>query len=104
MRTKKRRALEAAGWKFGSADEFLGLTEVESRLVSAKLAMSRAVGRRRIARRLTQTQLAQALGSSQSRVAKIEAGDPSVSFDLLLRALLALGTPNAEIAAAIAAR
>jgi DNA-binding XRE family transcriptional regulator len=104
MKTTKRRALEAAGWKVGSADEFLGLTEVESRLVTAKLGMSRAVRRRRIARRLSQVQLARAIGSSQSRIAKLEAGDPSVSLELLLRALLTLGAPNPEIAAAIIAR
>jgi DNA-binding XRE family transcriptional regulator len=104
MKPAKRRALEAAGWKVGSADEFLGLTEVESRLVTAKLGMSRAVRRRRITRRLSQVQLARAIGSSQSRVAKLEAGDPGVSLELLLRALLTLGTPNPEIAAAIIAR
>jgi len=104
LTARRRRTLEADGWRFGSADEFLGLTEVESRLVSARLGMSSAVRRRRVARRLTQTQLARALGSSQSRVAKLESGDPSVSLDLLLRALLTLDTPNSEILSALVAR
>src|SRR5581483_4278956 len=47
--------------------------------------------RRRAELGLSQAVVAKRLGSSQSRVAKMEAGDPSVSLDLLLRALLALG-------------
>jgi transcriptional regulator with XRE-family HTH domain len=44
---------------------------------------------------LTQVALAKKIKSSQSRVAKMEAGDPSVSIDLLVRSLIALGeTPT----------
>jgi alkylhydroperoxidase/carboxymuconolactone decarboxylase family protein YurZ len=41
--------------------------------------------------------------SSQSRVAKIETGDPSVSLDLLVRAVLSAGATKKEIARALAA-
>jgi hypothetical protein len=40
--------------------------------------------------------------SSQSRVAKMEAGDPTVSLDLLVKSILALGASNRELAAIIA--
>jgi predicted transcriptional regulator len=53
---------------------------------------------------VTQVALAKALQSSQSRVAKMEAGDPTVSLDLLVRSLLALGASNRDLAAIIASR
>ena len=37
----------------------------------------------------------------QSRIAKMEAGDPSVSFDLLLKSLLSLGTSPKQLARVI---
>lgn len=102
MRTGKRKALSAAGWRVGSAREFLGLSDAEAALVDLKLALSDALRRSRRERRLSQVELAERMGSSQSRVAKIEAGDPSVSLDLLLRALIAAGATRREIAKAIA--
>jgi hypothetical protein len=41
--------------------------------------------------------VAKAIKSSQSRVAKMEAGERSVSLDLLVRTLLALGTSNSDV-------
>ena len=55
-------------------------------------------------RGLSQAQLAKAVQSSQSRVAKMEAGDPTVSLDLLVRSLLALGAPNRDLGRIIARR
>ena len=52
---------------------------------------------------LTQAQAAQRCGSSQSRVAKMEVGDPSVSLDLIVRSLLALGASSEDLATAIRA-
>lgn len=103
MDRRKQKRLEKAGWTVGSAADFLGLTEEESAFVELKLALSRKLRERRAALGLTQHALAERLGSSQSRVAKMEACDPSVSVDLLIRALLATGTSKKEIAAAIAA-
>src|SRR5688572_26039298 len=91
MRREKRKRLEAAGWKVGSVQQFLGLSPAEAALVEIRLALARGVHDRRQRRRLTQAALAQRIESSQSRVAKMEAGDPSVSLDLLVRTLLALG-------------
>jgi DNA-binding XRE family transcriptional regulator len=102
MNKNKRERLRRAGWTIGSVTEFLGLTEAEAALVELKLTLSRRLKERRSRSRLSQGQLAKLLGSSQSRVAKMEAGDPSVSIDLLIRSLLAIGTTRKELAAVIA--
>ena len=95
MRTSKRKRLQAAGWKVGDAKTFLGLSDEEAALVEMKLALAGHLRRRRLARHVSQVKLAGQLGSSQSRVAKMEAADASVSLDLLVKALLALGeTPR----------
>ena len=97
MRDEKRRRLEARGWKIGTAKEFLGLSEEEAAYVELKLRLADSLKERRRRRRMTQVGLAKALRSSQSRVAKMEAGDPTVSIDLLIRSLLALGTSAREL-------
>ncbi|HEY4215540.1 MAG TPA: helix-turn-helix transcriptional regulator [Gemmatimonadaceae bacterium] len=104
MDTKKRKRLEAAGWSVGDAAAFLKLTPEESALVEMRLALSQSLRERRVAAGLTQTVLAKQLGSSQSRVAKLEAGDPSVSLELLIRALLAAGVSRKDVAHALARR
>ena len=91
MNKAKRERLESQGWKVGSAAEFLNLTSEEAAYVEIKLLLSRHLQARRRQKRLTQHALARILKSSQSRVAKMEAGDPSVSLDLLVRSLLVLG-------------
>lgn len=87
MNKAKRKRLEEKGWKFTTAAEFLALTPEEEKYIEFKLSLARAIKERRKARQLTQEQCAKLLGSSQSRVAKMEAADPSVSVDLLFRAL-----------------
>ena len=81
MNDKKRKALEAAGYRVGDASDFLGLSEEERELVELRAAVSAAVRERRTERNLTQAKLADLLRSSQSRVAKIEAGSSDVSLD-----------------------
>jgi len=97
MKPEKRKRLEAAGWRVGTASEFLGLTEEEAVLIELKLDLAGAVKAERIQRKMTQEELGELLGSSQSRVAKMEAGDPSVSIDLLVRALLRLGVNRRDL-------
>ena len=80
MQSTHRKRLERAGWKVGAAEEFLGLSREESELIEVKLALGRLLRRSREKQLLTQAALAARLGSSQSRVAKIEAGDPSASM------------------------
>jgi DNA-binding XRE family transcriptional regulator len=98
MDIAKRKRLESAGWRVGSANDFLGLSREEVRIVEMKLALSQCLRRHRQARRLTQAALARRLGSSQSRVAKLESGAFGVTLDLLFRALFAAGVTTAEIA------
>ena len=102
MDTNKRRRLEAAGWQVGSAEEFLGLSAEEATLVELKVALGTSLRQQRTRKRISQTALAKQLGSSQSRVAKMEAGDASVSLDLQIRALVALGATRKEVARAVA--
>lgn len=101
MDARKRRRLEQAGWKVGSAVEFLGLSEEEAALIEMKAALSERVKAWRARAHMTQATLAKRLKSSQSRVAKLEAGDPSVSLDLLVRASLATGAKPSEVAKAL---
>ena len=102
MDKKKKKKLESKGYKVGSAEDFLGLSTQESEYIELKLALSQALAKRRKRKKLTQAQLAKVLKSSQSRVAKIEKGDPSVSVDLLVKSLLAMGANKKSIAKAIA--
>ena len=101
MKPAKRQRLERAGWAVGSTTDFLQLTPDETALVEMKLALSESLRHWRTRKGLTQGALARQLGSSQSRVAKMEAADPTVSFDLLLRSLLHLGASRKAIARAI---
>ncbi len=101
MNQNKRARVGAHGWRVGNATEFLDLSAEEAALVETKLALSSRVRERRSRQGLSQAELAKRLKSSQSRVAKIEAADPSVSADLLLRALFALGATPGDVASAI---
>lgn len=103
MREAKKKRLKAKGWKFGNAQEFLQLTDEETAYIELKLRLAQSLRERRQSRCLTQMDLAKLLKSSQSRIAKLEAGDPSVSLDLLIRSLLTLGTSNREISRIISA-
>ena len=94
-------SLEASGWKVGTAQEFLNLTAAEAALLEMKLALSDGLRDLRTQRSLTQTEVAEAIGSSQSRVAKMEAADPSVSMDLLVRTLLRLGASPEAVASLV---
>ncbi len=102
MDAAKKRRLKAAGWRTGSAAEFLNLTKEEEQIVEMKLRLSNLVKTTRIRKRMSQTKLAWRLQSSQSRVAKIETADPSVSLDLLMRASLVAGATRKQLARAIA--
>lgn len=102
MNSKKKRQLEAKGWTVGSTSDFLGLAPEEEAIVEMKLSLSETVRHSRVRKHVTQATLARRLHSSQSRIAKVEAADPSVSLDLLVRAALAAGATRSEVARAIA--
>ena len=102
MDEARRKQLEAAGYKVSGTQEFLGLSDDEMAYIDMRIAIRKAVRARREAQGISQHALASRMGSSQSRVAKIESGDPSVSLDLLVRALLATGATVGDIAVVIA--
>jgi predicted XRE-type DNA-binding protein len=103
VKAAKRQRLEKAGWTVGSANEFLELAPEEAAYIEMKLELSEFVRKKRINRKLSQVELAELIESSQSRVAKMEAGDPSVSIDLLVKSLLVVGASRTEVAHSIAA-
>jgi len=103
MKQNKRKKLVSAGWRVSTADEFLNLSPDETAYIEMKLALSETLKRERAKKKLSQVELARLIASSQSRVAKMEASDPSVSIDLLLKSLLALGVPRKKVARVIAA-
>jgi ParB-like chromosome segregation protein Spo0J len=98
MNKFKRKSLKKAGWSVGSVRQFLGLSAVEEEFVELKVALAAGLQRRRESGKFTQAEVARRIGSSQSRVAKMEAGHVSVSADLLIRSLLALGASRGEVA------
>ncbi len=102
MELTKRQKLEAAGWKIGTTADFLQLSSEEVELIEIRLSLSKSLKKLRKNKQLSQQELAKDISSSQSRVAKMEAGDPSVSIDLLIKSLLALGAARKDIAAVIA--
>jgi hypothetical protein len=102
MIESKRKRMERKGWRIGSTRDFLDLTDQEEAYIELRLKLAGALKRQRISRKLTQGDLARAVSSSQSRVAKMEAGDASVSLDLLVRSLLAMGASNSDLAKIIA--
>ena len=98
----KQKRLEAAGWKVGDAVDFLELTAEEAELVDVKLALGDYMRKLRRRRRMTQAQVAERIGSSQSRVAKMEAADASVSLDLVVKSLFSLGASMCDVGRVIA--
>ena len=104
MKAEKLKRLRAAGWRAGSARDFLQLSDEEAALVEIKLSLTDAVRQARTKHKLSQSDLALRIKSSQSRVAKIEAGDPGVSLDLIVRALFAAGATRKEVQKAFVSR
>ena len=103
MEKRKRRKLETAGWKVGETQDFLDLGDVEMAMIDVRVSLARELRRKRQERKISQAVFAKRIGSSQSRVAKMEAGDPSVSIDLLVRSLVSTGSTAAEVGEIIAA-
>lgn len=97
MNKEKKKQLEKKGWKIGSTMDFLGLTENESAYIELKIKLSKNLRELRSKQNLIQVELAKLLNSSQSRIAKLEKGDPSVSIDLLIKSLIALGETQKDI-------
>ncbi|MFT4924127.1 MAG: ribosome-binding protein aMBF1 (putative translation factor) [Phenylobacterium sp.] len=103
MQATKQKKLESSGWKVGSVDELLDLSAEESAYIEMKIALSDSLKKQRLKENMSQVELAERVKSSQSRIAKMEAGDPSVSIDLLMKSLLALGVSTVDLAKTISA-
>lgn len=101
MQSSKKKKLEASGWKVGSASDFLELTQEEEAYIEIKLSLCKALKKTRVSKHLTQSDLAKKIKSSQSRVAKMEAGDASVSLDLIFKSLISIGASKKDIRNAI---
>jgi len=102
MHAARKKKLQAKGWRVGSAEEFLGLSPKESAYIELKLKLAESVRKRRVGLDMTQQEVADLVHSSQSRIAKIESGDASVTIDLMIRSLIALGVSNRDLARIIA--
>jgi hypothetical protein len=102
MDSRKRKQVASKGWTVGTPAEFLGLSPEESRFLELKLALGASLRSERLRQDITQVELAKLLGTSQSRIAKMEAADPTVTVDLLLKALLALGMTKKQLAKIVA--
>jgi DNA-binding XRE family transcriptional regulator len=93
---------QACKWARGDFVDFLELTDAEVGLVDIRLALARRLQHVRCDREWTQSDMAGELGTSQSRIARMEDPDPSVSIELLVKSLLALGASREELGAVIA--
>ena len=102
MNNEKRSKSEAKGWKVGTVAEFLELSPGQSAIIELRLGLSKALKQKRLDSKMTQEKFAKRLHSSQSRLAKMEAGDKSVSLDLLISNLLAVGVDRKGLAEIIA--
>ena len=102
MKKESKKRLEQAGWTVGNATDFLGMSPAEEALVDIRLALGDEVRAARERTNLTQHALAKRIGSSQSRVAKIETGDTTVSIDLQMKALLAIGSSPGAVFSSLA--
>jgi transcriptional regulator with XRE-family HTH domain len=102
MDKKKQLKLISKGWAVGDASDFLGLSKEETEFVELKVSLAQELQKKRQKKHMTQESLSQLIHSSQSRIAKMEKSDSSVSLDLMIRSLLALGTSRTEISKAIA--
>ncbi len=98
MDDKKKKQLQEQGWSVGSTQDFLGLSENENAYIELKMTLGENLRKTRLEKQVTQVELAKLIRSNQSRVAKMEAGDPSVSIDLQIKSLLALGTSRKDLA------
>ena len=102
MSKPKDKATKRNGeWVEGSVQEFLSLSDADMELIETRRAISRLLKATRQEKKMTQAAVAAALHTSQSRLAKMEAGDPSVSLDLLFKSLFSLGVTRQNLASTL---
>ena len=97
MDTEKQARLEAKGWKFGDAAEFLGLSPEEQAIIDMRLALAQNLRDERISQGIQQAELAIKVKTTQNRVSLMENGDKSISLDKLFAANIALGVQPIDL-------
>lgn len=101
MKTEKKEILEKNGWKVGNVADFLELSKEDSAYLELRLSMATYIKSLRKKNHLRQIDLAKRLHTSQSRIAKIESADPTVSLDLMAKSAFAMGATPKQLAKAI---
>src|SRR5262245_26622057 len=91
MNERKRLRLERAGWRSGTVQQFLGLTDAAAAYIETSVLLAAALRAVRRRRRMSLGVAARTIGTTTAAVGKLEAGNPSATIDELLGALLALG-------------
>jgi ribosome-binding protein aMBF1 (putative translation factor) len=104
MKPSKKRKLQRAGFKVGTVQEFLGLSDEEMALIELKVRLVAMLRQVRQARGMRQQDLADLIASSQSRIAKMEAGESDVSLDLIFKAFFSLGVSRQQLAKMIGSK
>ncbi|MEH6583569.1 MAG: helix-turn-helix transcriptional regulator [Halioglobus sp.] len=102
MKAARRKQLERHGWIMGSSSDFLGLSQQDAAYIEMKIALSHKLKSQRLRKKLSQREAASLLNCCQSRIARMESGDPGTSIDQLIRSLMALGVPPKLLARTIA--
>jgi hypothetical protein len=96
--------LHQAGFRVGTVQQFLNLSDGEMALIELKIRLIDRLKAVRLSAGVSQQRLAKLIASSQSRIAKMGAGSPDVSLDLICRALFALGVSRQDVGRAIASK
>jgi DNA-binding XRE family transcriptional regulator len=102
LKNKRTKSKTKERWIEGSVQEFLQLSKAEMEFIEMRLAISRLLKVVRQEHKMTQQAAAAKLHTSQSRLAKMESGDSSVSLDLLCKSLFSLGGSRKKLVKAIA--
>ncbi|MBO4435298.1 MAG: helix-turn-helix transcriptional regulator [Fibrobacter sp.] len=97
MDKAKKESLEKKGWKFGDVDEYLGLTPAEMVIVEMKAELAKALIKKRKKSGMSQTEASAKAQTSQSRYAKAEHSDSSVSLELMIKLFFSLGADKKEL-------
>lgn len=84
-----------------SIQELLGLSDADVLLIDLKIVLKAAVKKHRLKVGMTQKALAELIDSSQSRIAKLEGGDSSVSIDMMINCLFHMGVKELGLASIV---
>ena len=88
-------------WVETDVEELLDLSAQDLVIVEFRAALALALQQARKRQKLTQENAAKVIGTSQAQVARMEAGQSSITIDRLIKALIALGVPRPTILKAL---